>query len=132
MSVTTSQLLIPARDGYPLGATLYQPKVKRSINAAPQAVALINCATAVKQRLYSWFAIFLAADEIAVLTYVFRGIGRPRPDSLKGFDARLSEWGTHDLPAAIDWLAARYPDARLFVVGHSIGGQLLGLAENNA
>src|SRR5262249_47600102 len=128
MSVTMSELSIPARDGYPLAATLYEPESNRSLDAAPQAIALINSATAVKQTLYARFATFLASQEIPVLTYDYRGIGRSRPESLKRFQARLSDWSNHDLPAAIDWLGARYSESPLFVIGHSIGGQLVGLA----
>ncbi len=124
MVVNTTALLISARDGYPLAATLYE-------GAPPDIVAVISSATAVKQSYYRRFATFLAVQGIPTLTFDYRGIGLSRPDSLKGFEARMSEWGTRDLPAAIDWLASRYPAARLFVVGHSVGGQLLGLAENN-
>jgi predicted alpha/beta hydrolase len=132
MCVRTNELAIPARDGYPLAATLYQPETEGLPDVTPEAIVLINSATAVKQTLYGRFATFLASRGIPALTYDYRGIGRSCPESLKGFAARLSDWSNRDLPAAIDWLTTRYPQARLFVVGHSIGGLLLGVAENNS
>jgi predicted alpha/beta hydrolase len=117
---------IPARDGFRLAATLFEPPAPAP---APDTVALIASATAVKQSFYKRFAIYLASRGMAALTFDYRGIGFSRPDSLQGFRARLHEWGTEDLAGVLDWLAARYP--RVVVVGHSIGGQLLGLAENN-
>jgi predicted alpha/beta hydrolase len=126
--VTTTTLSLAARDGYPLAATLYEPD---PAPAAPPAAALITSATAVPQGFYSRFALFLASQGIPALTFDYRGIGRSRPASLKGFAARVSDWGTRDVPAMLDALAGRYPGAELFVVGHSIGGPLLGLADNN-
>jgi predicted alpha/beta hydrolase len=119
---------ISARDGFRLAATLREPA---SPAAAADTVALIASATAVKQTLYRHFAAFLASRGVPALTFDYRGIGQSRPASLKGFRAFMHEWGTRDLPAVIDWLTSRYPDARVVVVGHSVGGQLVGLAENN-
>jgi predicted alpha/beta hydrolase len=118
-------LSIPARDGYALAATLHEPAER------PAAVALVAGATGVKQVYYQRFATVLAQEGVAALTFDYRGIGQSAPAALKGFAATLQQWGTHDLAGAIDWLAARYPETRLFVVGHSVGGQLVGLADNN-
>jgi predicted alpha/beta hydrolase len=118
-------LSIPARDGYALAATLHEPA------GPPAVVAVVSSATAVKQTYYQRFAAFLAGQGVATLTFDYRGIGGSRPASLKGFAAALQDWGARDLAGAIDWLTDRYPQARPFVVGHSIGGQLVGLADNN-
>jgi predicted alpha/beta hydrolase len=126
--VTTTALCLAARDGYPLAATLYEPE---SAADAPPAAALIASATAVPQGFYSRFALFLASQGIPALTFDYRGIGRSRPASLRRFAARASDWGTRDVPAMLDALAGRYPGRDVFVVGHSIGGPLLGLADNN-
>jgi predicted alpha/beta hydrolase len=42
----------------------------------------------------------------------------------------MRDWGERDLGGVIDWASARYPRARLTVVGHSFGGQAVGLASN--
>ncbi|MEM8931038.1 MAG: alpha/beta fold hydrolase, partial [Acidobacteriota bacterium] len=54
------------------------------------------------------------------------------PESLRGFEASYRHWGQRDVPAAISWLSERHPDLPLVVVGHSTGGQQLGLADNVA
>jgi predicted alpha/beta hydrolase len=128
MSAKETVLTIPARDGYALAATLYEPEA--ASGAAPVTV-LINSAIAVPQGYYSRFALFLASQGIPALTYDYRGIGGSRPGTLKAFAATLTQWGTWDVPAALDALGERYPGAALFVVGHSLGGLLLGLADNN-
>ena len=46
--------------------------------------------------------------------------------ALLGFKASITDWATHDLPAAADALCARWPDAPRTFLGHSLGGQLFG------
>jgi predicted alpha/beta hydrolase len=126
LPVNIVRTAISARDGFQLAATLFEPPAPAP---APDTVALIASATAVKQSFYKRFAIYLASRGMAALTFDYRGIGLSRPDSLQGFKGHLHEWGTKDFAGVLDWLTARY--SRVVVVGHSIGGQLLGLAENN-
>ncbi|MEM6797310.1 MAG: hypothetical protein AAF725_25285, partial [Acidobacteriota bacterium] len=63
-------------------------------------------------------------------TYDYRGIGESAPPSLRGFEARCRDWGQRDVPGAIRWLRQRDPSLPLRVIGHSTGGQQLGLAPN--
>ncbi|QSQ12527.1 alpha/beta hydrolase family protein [Myxococcus landrumensis] len=114
-----------ARDGYSLAATLHEPE-----GSQLGAVVLVSGATGARQRYYSRFASFLAQRGFPTLTFDYRGIGGSRPQSLEGFEARMEDWGSQDLAGAIDMVRERYPDRRLLVVGHSVGGQLLGLAPN--
>lgn len=115
---------IPATDGVPLAATLFTPA------AAPERLVLVAPATGVRRRLYRPFAEHLAARGLAVLTWDWRGTGDSRPASLRGFAATMRQWGERDLAGVIDWAGARLPDARLLALGHSYGGQSVGLAPN--
>ena len=115
---------IPAADGHPLAATLLVPAV------TPGRLVLVPPATGVRRRLYQAFAEHLAARGFAVLTWDWRGTGGSRPASLRGFPATMRQWGERDLAGVIDWAAARFPAARLLAVGHSFGGQSVGLAPN--
>lgn len=111
-----------AADGYTLAADACAP-------AAPDGIAVvINAAMGVPRRYYHAFATYLAEHGCGVLVYDYRGIGESAPVALRGFPARLSEWGELDVEAALGWVRASWPRARLMVVGHSVGGQLLGLA----
>jgi predicted alpha/beta hydrolase len=115
----------PARDGRPLAATVFAPPV------APRGAVLIASATAVPRKIYRGFGTFLAGEGFTVLSFDYRGIGGSRPKSLKGFDARMRDWASLDLAAAIDHLRGVWPDLPLSLVGHSFGGQGLGLVPNN-
>jgi predicted alpha/beta hydrolase len=132
--VFTDDIIVPAVDGYPLGATLFLPR-----GAKRQAV-LINSATAVPRKVYKDFAGYLAKRGCVVLTYDYRGTGdsRPKavsgynqPKSLAGFNASMSGWAALDVTAAVMWMRERYQTLPLGYVGHSFGGQALGLIPNN-
>jgi predicted alpha/beta hydrolase len=119
------KLRIPAADGYPLAATCFAPA------AAPNGRAVVvNAAMGVKRGFYAPFALYLADRGFAVVTYDYRGIAGSRPERLRGFPARTQDWGERDLAGVIEWSSARLPATHLLVVGHSIGGQIVGLAPN--
>ncbi|WP_337269440.1 alpha/beta hydrolase family protein [Oryzifoliimicrobium ureilyticus] len=91
---------------------------------------IINCATGVAARYYHRYAAFLAEHGFDVLTYDYRGIGRSRPNSLKGCCYRWRDWGELDVEAALQFMHAQGRGNAVLVVGHSIGGFLLGLAKS--
>jgi predicted alpha/beta hydrolase len=119
-----ADVTIPATDGFPLGATEFGDAAKA------ERVVLVAPATGVRRRLYGPFAEFLARQGFGVVTWDWRGTGDSRPRSLRGFRTRMRDWGARDLAGVIDWASERYPHARLLVVGHSFGGQAVGLAAN--
>ena len=130
----SDDITIPAIDGYALGATLFLPR------GAKRHAVLISSATAVPRKVYRSFAGYLARRGCAVLTYDYRGIGGSRqlalegynrPNSLKGFKATMADWAALDATAAVRWMRERYQGLPLGYVGHSFGGQALGLLANN-
>src|SRR3982075_974901 len=131
----SDDITFPAMDGYLLGATLFLP-----LGAKRHAV-LINSATAVPRKIYRGFAGYLARRGCAVLTYDYRGTGDSRQKSLAGynqqrslvgFKASMSDWAALDVTAAVAWMRERYKALALNYVGHSFGGQALGLLPNNS
>lgn len=103
----------PAR----LRGTLYLP------HALPDRAVLINGATGVPARYYAAFAEWIAAQGMACLIWDYRDFGRsgdPRRSS-----ATMSDWGLADAEAVRAWLGRRLPGARLWVIGHSLGGVTL-------
>jgi predicted alpha/beta hydrolase len=111
---------LAARDDYPLGVTLYGALE----SSKHTRLVLMAGATGVPQGFYRRFAEFLAARGHAVLTLDYRGIGRSKHGSLRGFQADYLDWAGKDLSAVLSWAVER---ARTFVVGHSFGGHAFGL-----
>jgi len=133
--VFVDDISFPAVDGYLLGASLFLPRGTR------RHAVLINSATAVPRRIYRGFAGYLARRGCAVLTYDYRGTGDSRqkavigynqPKSLAGFKASMSDWAALDVTGAVTWMRERYKNLPLNYVGHSFGGQALGLLPNNS
>ena len=58
-------------------------------------------------------------------------VGYNQPKSLVGFKASMSDWAALDITAAVAWMRERYHTLPLNYVGHSFGGQALGLLANN-
>jgi predicted alpha/beta hydrolase len=116
--VPEAELVIPARDGYPLAATVF--------GGAGRDWVVVNSATAVPRGYYARFARFLAGEGWSVVTYDYRGIGGSRPARLRGFGARMRDWAQQDAAGVFDWVEARGA-SRVSAVGHSFGGQALGL-----
>lgn len=114
-----------ARDGFELAATRFDPDPNASEQA--RGVVLIVPATGVAQRLYRGFASFLAGEGFCVLTWDWRGTGGSRPASLRGFRATMMDWATVDFGGVLDWARGNADGQPLFAVGHSFGGQALGL-----
>lgn len=107
--------------GHRLAASLFVPE------RAPRAAVLIAGAMGVKRRYYAPFASHLREQGVAVLTFDYRGIGGSRPKSLRRFEATVHGWAEDDLPGMLSFLEERFPKTPLLYVGHSVGGQLLGL-----
>lgn len=99
-------------------------------NADPIGTVIVNPATGVLARYYHRYARFLAGHGFDVLTYDYRGIGLSRPKRLRGCGYRWRDWGERDFEAAIRFIEQHGRSDRLFVVGHSIGGFLPGLAKS--
>jgi predicted alpha/beta hydrolase len=117
-------LRVPARDGVSLAADLALP------DGAPGAAVLVASAMGVPRGFYGRFAAYLARRGMAALTLDCRGIGGSRHGPVRRSRAVLHEWAEQDLAGAVDFLAARFPRVPVLWVGHSVGGQLLGLVED--
>ena len=92
---------------------------------------IINPATSVSSRYYARFADYLHAHGFDVLTYDYRGIGESAPDSLRKLPADWIDWGACDFEGVLRYAAAHFPGQPIDVVGHSIGGFVIGLADSS-
>ncbi len=123
-----TQIRLQAVDGYELGAALYVPLAAPT----PQRVAVLHSGAGIPAARYRRFARFLAEAGIPVLTYDYRGIGRSRPNAMRGFRGSFEDWSEYDCAGAIAWLRQRYPYAEMLGIAHSIGALLVGGAPNSS
>jgi predicted alpha/beta hydrolase len=118
------ELAVGTADGCTLEASLYEPEPESANGAA----LLINSAAATPRRYYAAFAGDMARRGFAVATYDYRDAFITDPEALRRSTSSMSVWGLHDQTAMIRQLRSMYPERALVVLGHSMGGQLLGLS----
>ena len=91
-----------------------------------QDVAIINPGAGIPASYYHPFALWLSERGIPTTTYDYRGIGKSRSGSLKGFRASVEDWGSKDCAAVLQATKQSFPNAKITVIGHSIGGFVTG------
>ncbi|WP_300295573.1 alpha/beta hydrolase [Ferrovibrio sp.] len=120
--VHSESVTLAAADGQQLSARLFVPPPAQANGLTLQ----INGATGVPRGYYDAFAAYMAGRGFAALNFDYRGIGGS-PQSPGAPAPRMLDWARHDIPAAADFLSRRFPEARPCMMGHSFGGQALGL-----
>ncbi len=96
----------------------------------PKSVVIIAGAMGVSQRSYEKFAHFLGEKGHCAITFDYFGTGRSLQTSIKDCQTDVRSWGEQDCEAIIDFAHTQYPDLPLQWIGHSVGGQLLGMIRN--
>jgi len=124
IQLTVEDVTINCSDEVVINGTLFKPV--QSVKAA----ILLGPATGIKRQFYASFAGFLAQNGYAVLTFNNRGIGDSLDTKVKYSKASLQCWGEKDMPAALNVLMHHFPTTHYHLIGHSAGGQLIGLMEN--
>ena len=90
--------------------------------AAP--VVICTPAMGVRASFYEPLALNLCARGLNVVTADLRGMGASSVKVGRGIDFGYHEMLTHDWPSVVDAVGRRFPDTRIFLMGHSLGGQL--------
>jgi predicted alpha/beta hydrolase len=111
-------------DQYALAATLFSP-----VKALKGAV-LLGPATGIKRQFYAHFASYLAENGYGVISFDNRGIGESLVGNVRKSEASLQCWGEIDMPAVLEQLKVSFPNTKYHLIGHSAGGQLVGLMHN--
>lgn len=125
-------LSFKAADGFELHGHCYGDA------STARAGLLIAPAMGVEQRYYAEFAHWMATQGYLVLSFDYRGMGASRPaalkHSLRGLEADIHTWAELDAAAALDELSRRLGsgDKPVHWLGHSLGGQILGMLPNRA
>jgi predicted alpha/beta hydrolase len=111
--------LVETTDGLRIAARFFRS------HGEPKGSVLIVPAMGVTQDYYRPFASWLARQGFTAATFDYRGTGFSRPRELRGFKADIFDWARLDCAAMIDALPRP-----LYWIGHSLGGQILGLVPN--
>lgn len=123
LDVLKHEVQLRCLDGFLLAGTLHAP-------TKPKAAVMIAPATGIKRQFYYAFAHFLAQHGYATMTFENRGIGNSMGSTINSGNPSLPNWGKLDMTAVLDYLEEQYPGVKYHLVGHSAGGQLVGLMEN--
>ena len=102
-------------------------EVRRFPAATPAwATMAVAPAMGVRQDFYEPFVRFAAESGVHVLTFDYSGMGFSRRGSLRGVDVDVLGWA-RELDAMLLQAQSMAPALPLTLLGHSLGGQLLGL-----
>lgn len=96
-----------------------------------KTVLVIASATGVKQSFYKKFAEFISSQNVTVITFDYCGIGFSLKKPIKKLTNNASDWGTKDLNSVIRYAINSFPGYKKSLLGHSIGGQLVGLSKSS-
>ncbi len=117
-------LTLAAPDGAALAVRVF------GAQGAVRGSVVIGAAMGVPQAYYAPFAQWLAGQGWRVTTFDYRGMGDSRPATpskgLRGVSATLNDWVV-DYEAVVAHARAAQTEGPLYLVGHSLGGQLPGL-----
>jgi predicted alpha/beta hydrolase len=115
---------IRCQDGTQISAKTYSKKSDPQSPNVRLGVLIFCPALAVPQKFYTQCAEFFAEAGFTVLSFDYRGVG----ESAGPENPRLGEWGSQDMEAVIQFAQALPGAPSIYLLGHSIGGQLIGLA----
>lgn len=122
--VQTESRIVATGRGYDITSTVFHPA------GDSRGSILIAPAMGVAQRFYAPIAAWLASHGFRVATFDYFGIGLSRKTDLASLEISITDWARHDCEAMVAALAKDSPDKPLYWIGHSLGGQILGLVPN--
>ena len=120
-----NQVTIFTSDNFQLKGLLFES------NQSLKGAIVLNVGLGIPKEYYKPYASFLADSGYSCLIFDYRGIGESIGDSQQEHSVNLRNWGLIDMVGALDFLKYKYPDKKLYLFGHSIGGQLVGLMKNH-
>ncbi|WP_350285411.1 alpha/beta fold hydrolase [uncultured Croceitalea sp.] len=119
---------IQCEDGIVIKGEIFSP----AISGRKKKTVIINSATGVSRSLYKNYAVYLAENGFDVMTYDYRGIAASRPKKMRGFEASFTIWGQRDFTAVLAYVKKHFPDNKVLIMGHSIGGTLVGMSKDSS
>ncbi|MDR2186736.1 MAG: alpha/beta fold hydrolase [Azonexus sp.] len=122
MTIQSSR--ITTQNGRSVHASFFQPKQEA------KAAVLVVPAMGIRQDYYAPFAAWLSNQGYLVATFDYSGTGLSRDGDIRRLRVNIFDWAQCDCDAMIDAVQARVPSRPIYWLGHSLGGQILGLVPN--
>lgn len=126
-SIRTQEILqetidVVAEDGVSFSATVFQPREKANL-----PVIICFPAMGVTARYYREFALNLSQKGVIAVMAELRGIGTSSIRASRKIHFGYFEMIHYDWPAIIKSVTKKFPENNIFLLGHSLGGQLSSL-----
>lgn len=115
---------IESKSGHVLSSTFYFPD-REMVGAV-----LILPAMGVSQKYYNAIASWLTTKGFVVATFDYSGTGQSQTGLLKDTSLDITDWAKFDCAAMIENISKNTEGKSLFLIGHSLGGQILGMIPN--
>src|SRR5690606_27696008 len=124
--ISKEEIFVKTSKEYSLAAT------RISSSHTNNKTLIISSATGVLQKYYFKIARYFAKSGYIVYTFDYYGIGQSgsKIDTLKKNSTTLSEWGSIDHAAIIEHAKKEFPQNKITLLTHSVGGQVLGFNPN--
>jgi len=95
-----------------------------------KGAVIIAPALGVPQSFYTKFALWLSAKGFLVATFDYSEMGDSKSSDIRQSDVTLTHWAKFDCKIIIDITQQKINNKPLYWVGHSLGGQLVGMVPN--
>jgi len=124
--ISKEEIFVKTSKEYSLAAT------RISSSHTNNKTLVISSATGVLQKYYFKIADYFAKSGYIVYTFDYYGIGKSgsKIEALKKNTITLSEWGSIDQATIIDFAKNEFPQNKITLLTHSVGGQVLGFNPN--
>jgi len=119
--IRTELRRVITKQGHDITATFFHP------DGEAKSLVLIAPAMGIGQKFYAQFAAWLASQGFLVATFDYFGVGLSRRADLRRVNVNITDWATCDCEAMIVAITEDAPAKQLYWLGHSLGGQILGL-----
>jgi predicted alpha/beta hydrolase len=123
--MTSTDIILTCSDSVELPATQYL----NDDHTSSKGVIVIAPALGVPRKIYRVFAEHCCDQGYAVICFDYRG-SFPSANMKLHNQFQLQDWGCQDLNATLDHAKSLPGGESIFLLGHSIGGQVAGLAKN--
>jgi len=119
-------LQIITADDYPITAHYFKADQSKG------KTIVISIGVGMPQRFFFKFAAWLSNQGFNVYTFDYRGIALSKPKKIQGMKASFYEWTNRDFKALTQHVRNAHPEDNLYHIGHSFGGNSLGMSSANA